>query len=170
MCSSLKRDPVSEAILRVLETTTYQRYRGERSAFVAAWLGLEPELVRHALTQLAAAGVIRDTGNGYAVVGTLSVDTRSRPDGLRHIRQHWLAVLAERAELPHPEDWSGYNVISVSAADLAFVKERLQSLYRELRARVAASEPPEEVALVLLQLTHWATPEAPGEVPLQRVS
>jgi AraC-like DNA-binding protein len=150
--------PWSEAILRVLETTTYQRHPAAGAAFVSEWLGLEIEEVQHALTQMAAAGVIRDTGNAYTVVGTISVDTRARPDGLRQLRQHWLSALAQRSGSAHPEDWGGYNVISVSAADLAWIKERLQSLYRELRARVAASEPPEEVALVLLQLTHWATP------------
>jgi hypothetical protein len=152
--------PWSEAILRVLETRAYERHEGEGAAFVAEWLGLDRELAQRSLTQMAAAGVIRDTGNGrYAVVGTLSVDTRTRPEGLRHIRRHWLGALAERAQSAHPEDWSGYNVISVSTADMAFIKERMQSLYRELRARVAASEPPEQVALVLLQLTHWVAPE-----------
>ncbi len=158
--------PWSEAILRVLETTAYQRHPARGAPLVATWLGLELEVVRRSLAQMATAGVIRETDGGYAVVGTISVDTRTRPDGLRRIRQHWLEALARRASSAHPEDWSGYNVISVSAADLAFIQERLQSLYRELRARVAASEPPEEVALILVQLTHWATPE--GRSPAGR--
>jgi hypothetical protein len=152
--------PWSEAILRVLETPAYQRHEGEGALFIAEWLGLDLELVQRSLGQMAAAGVMQDAGNGrHRAVGTISVDTRTRPDGLRHIRRHWLAALAERAQSAHPEDWGGYNVISVSAADIAFIKERMKLLYRELRARVAASEPPEEVALVLLQLTHWVPPE-----------
>lgn len=157
--------PWSEAILRVLETTTYQSHPANGAALVAEWLGLDIDVVRRSLAQMAAAGVIHDTADGYAVVGTISVDTRTRPDGLRHIRKHWLSALASRAGSPHPEDWSGYNVISVSAADLEFIKERLQSLYRELRARVAGSEPPEQVALVLLQLTHWVPPDARSVTP-----
>ncbi|HTV20464.1 MAG TPA: hypothetical protein VMG12_17390, partial [Polyangiaceae bacterium] len=111
-----------------------------------------------------AAGVIRRADGGYHVVGTLSVDTRVSPDGLRRLRQHWLGALQERSRAPHPEDWSAYNVMSVSAADLDFIRERLRSVYREIRSRVAASEPTEEVALVMLQLTHWA-PGVPSPAP-----
>jgi hypothetical protein len=144
--------PWSEAILRVLETTRYREHPSAGSSQMAAWLGLD-------------SGIIRDADGGYQVVGTLSVDTRVSPDGLRRLRQHWLGVLLQRSQAPHAEDWSAYNVMSVSAADLAFIRERLQSVYREIRSRVAASEPAEEVALVMLQVAHWLPPDDPSQSP-----
>lgn len=150
--------PWSEAILRVLETVRYQEHPSAGSSLIAAWLGVDADHVEQVLSKLVAAGVIRGAGDGYQVVGTLSVDTRVNPDGLRRLRQHWLGALLERSRAPHAEDWSAYNVMSVSAADLAFIRERLQSVYREIRSRVAASEPAEEVALVMLQLAHWTPP------------
>jgi len=156
--------PWSEAILRVLETTAFQRHPTPSVELIATWLGTPVATVRTTLEQMAAAGVIRQAGDSYAVVGTLSVDTRVKPDGLRRLRRHWLDALSERSHSSHPEDWSAYNVMSVSTADLVLIKERLQALYRELQTRVAASEPPEEVALVMLQLVRWMPP--PNDVRL----
>lgn len=150
--------PWSEAILRVLETTRYREQAAMGAAAIAAWLGLDRSHVEHVLERLVAAGVILEARGRYQVIGTLSVDTRVTPDGLRRLRQHWLGALLERSRTPHAGDWSAYNVMSLSAADLAFVRERLQSVYRELRSRVAASEPTEEVALVMLQVAHWEAP------------
>jgi hypothetical protein len=150
--------PWSEAILRVLETTAFQQHPHPGAELLAAWLGADIASVRLTLAQMAAAGVIRQAGDSYAVVGTLSVDTRVKPDGLRRLRRHWLDALSERSHASHPEDWSAYTVMSVSTADLVLIKERLQALYREVQTRVAASEPPEEVALVMLQLVRWMPP------------
>jgi uncharacterized protein DUF4423 len=150
--------PWSEAVLRVLETARYRTQPSAGAAAIASWLSIDTDHVAQVLEKLVAAGVVSETSGEYRVVGTLSVDTRVTPDGLRRLRQHWLGALLERSRTPHPTDWSAYNVMSLSAADLAFVRERLQSVFREIRSRVAASEPTEEVALVMLQLAHWEGP------------
>jgi hypothetical protein len=108
---------------------------------------------------MAEAGVVRREGERFVASGQLSVDTRSGPDGLRPLKKHWLGAMLERAQIERATDWSAYNVMSVSSADLAAIRERMQGLFREIRATVSASEPAEEVALVLLQLVHWAAPE-----------
>ncbi len=151
--------PWTEAILRVLETSAYKAHPGPSQQLIAAWLGLKPAAVEDALARMAEAGVVRREGQRFVASGELSVDTRSGPDGLRPLRAHWLGALLERAQIERATDWSAYNVMSVSTADLAGIRERMQGLFREIRATVSASEPAEEVALVLLQLVHWAAPE-----------
>jgi DNA-binding transcriptional regulator YiaG len=151
--------PWTEAILRVLETPMYQRHPRASESLIAAWLDLPTASVELALSRLCHAGVLVRERNRYIVARELSIDTRSTPEARRQQRRHWLSVLLERARSPHPSDWAAYNVMSLSQADLEVVRERLKATYRELRSLVSASQPVEEVAMVMLQLVHWPAPE-----------
>lgn len=151
--------PWTEAILRVLETTAYRRHPELTHETLAAWLGIDVGEFEDALTGLLDAGVIRREGVGYTVVNTLSVDTRIAPDGMRQLRTHWLQLALDRAKRGE-RDWFAYNLLSVSRTDLELIQERLRQAYRETRGIVAASEPSECAALVLMQLVHFEGPES----------
>ncbi len=150
--------PWTEAILRVLETTAYQTHPDLTHEALAAWLGIDVAEFDVALRGLLDAGVIRREGPGYRVVSTLSVDTRVAPQGMRQLRTHWLRLALERAERGE-RDWFAYNLLSVSRADLQLIQERLRQAFRETRGIVAASEPSECAALVLMQLVHFEEPK-----------
>jgi hypothetical protein len=53
------------------------------------------------------------------------------------------------------DDWFAYNVISVSAADLARIEQKLRATFREIRGIVKDSAPTESAALLTLQLVRW---------------
>jgi Holliday junction resolvasome RuvABC endonuclease subunit len=65
-------------------------------------------------------------------------------------------VAAERLNAPREADYFAYNVVSVSAADLARIQERLRTVFRELRSLVAASKPEEVAALINIQVVTFA--------------
>jgi hypothetical protein len=83
------------------------------------------------------------------------VDTRGGKRALTALKRHWAVVATDRIAEPRTGDLFAYNVLSVSAADLDRVRERLRVAFREIRAIVAASEPSEKVALVNLHLVGW---------------
>lgn len=97
----------------------------------------------------------------FAVSGSLSVDAQAAPDALRRIKRHWARVGCERIASGGLNDWSAYNVVSVSAADLERVKLRLSEAFRGIQGIVAASELTERAALVLLQLVQWGDSPTP---------
>ena len=92
----------------------------------------------------------------YRPLQPLNVDTAAEPAALNRLKAHWTHVALERLDDPRPEDWLGYNVLSLSAADLERVREILRNAYREIRALAAASEPVERAALLNLQLVTFA--------------
>lgn len=151
--------PWTEAILRVLETTTYRRDPRSSEALIAAWLDIPLSSVEEALARLEEAGILMREGGRYVAMRELSIDTRAAPEARRELRRHWLSAMLDRARSPHPSDWVAYNMMSLSRADLERVREQLKATYREVRSVVSASTPAEEVALVLMQLVHWPAPE-----------
>lgn len=146
--------PWTEAILRVLETTRYREQPEVAHATLAAWLGISQAQLEAALAGLSEAGVIARHGGRYEVVTALNVDTRAGEGSLRHLQRHWLSVALQRAEA-NCDDWFAYNVISCSQNDLRRIEDGLKRAFLESRAIVAASEPSESAALVLMQLVKW---------------
>lgn len=156
--------PWTEALLRLLETQDYQSsiHSDER---LARALGLPQHSIRQMLLRLADAGVVVPSADSYRVVGSLAVDTRGVSGGIWALQTHWAEVGYARAArnrdtqvesaATKSTDWYAYNVISVSADDLALVQERLKQAYADIRSIVAASEPAERAALVNLQLIKW---------------
>lgn len=147
--------PWTEAILRLLETRAYQQVAEKTEHWLASVLGLPDDVCRQGLEQLSRAGLVDLQGGQYVPRQMLSVDTRGGKQALRALKTHWARVAADRASNPHSDDVFGYNVISVSEADLARIRDVLSATYREIRAIVAASEPSERVALLNLHLVCW---------------
>jgi hypothetical protein len=146
--------PWTEAILRVLETKRYREQPDVAHATLAAWLGISDAVLEAALRGLTDAGVIEYQDGRYEAVAELSVDTRTGSGSLRQLQRHWLGVALERAAAEE-DDWFAYNVISCSEEDLQRIADCLKRAYLESRAIVAASEPSEAAALVLMQLVKW---------------
>lgn len=145
-------EPWSEAVLRVIECK-----KGVSMRRIAEQLELEPGHVRRVLARLIEAGVV-ERRRGYRVIGELNVDTFTRPDAQAILRRHWSALLAARAGSLREHETFGYNVMSLSRADLREVREILGRAYREIRALVAASEPQDTVAFVGMGLLELGGP------------
>lgn len=151
--------PWTEAILRVLETERYRDDPALAHATLAATLGISDDTLRSALDGLVRAAVVspREDPRGnvfYAALRELSVDTRTHPNAIRTLQQHWLGVALERSKRGEP-DWFAYNVFSCSEADLARVRDCLKRGFRQSRSIIAASAPNERTGLVLMQLVQW---------------
>lgn len=167
-------EPWSEAILRVLETPAYAALPAHRPGFIAERLGIALEQEIRTLALLQAAEVIAWKGDRYAELRMLTVDTRGGRAALYAVKQHWAEVAAARASWPLQGDVFAYNVMSVSAADLARIRELLHATFREIRTIAAASAPTDSLALLNLHLVGWngeqpmpgrtlpAAPEKPG--------
>jgi hypothetical protein len=113
------------------------------------------EVVSACIKAMLAAGVVERAGRTLVIGEALSVDTSTSTEAFVAVRQHWLQVAGTRVRDALDTDVFGYNVISVSRADLARIRELELGLFREIRAIVAASEPTEVAALVGVQLVEW---------------
>lgn len=151
------KQPWTEAVLRVLETQHYRNNPEVGHATLAAWLNVEPSTLQAALEGLIQTGILQRAGERYEALRPLSVDTR--PAAIAALKRHWLGVAQKRAADVIPHDWFGYNVISCSQKDLQRIRDCLRRAYQESRAIVAASEPSETSALLLMNLIHWAPPD-----------
>lgn len=156
--------PWTEAVLRLLEVaatvgTASEGGSAERTVRdMAARLGVEPDLVHRALSELEHAAVIERREGKYSVAGNLTVDTASDPTAVRDHMAHWSRVAFDHFGQPGAKNLFAYNVVSLSAEDLSRVRELLRDTYREVRAIVAASEPTETAALLNLQLVEFIAP------------
>jgi hypothetical protein len=144
--------PWTEAVLRLLETASYRRQRRHRSSFIADCLGIEADVVKACMDGLLAAQIIEKRGSRFAVRSQGVVDTRGGKQALHGLKRHWSLVAAERLRAPRDADFFAYNVMSLSAADLARVRALLGTTFREIRSLVAASQPEEVAALLNLQI------------------
>ncbi|MET0413398.1 MAG: hypothetical protein ABW217_18970, partial [Polyangiaceae bacterium] len=133
--------PWTEAILRVLETSAYRRHPRSSAALIAAWLDRPIASVEAALARLCDAGVLARERGRYVALRELSIDTRSTPEARRQLRRHWLSAILERAHSPHPSDWAGYNVMSLSRADLQLCAS-VSSIPTRICARSSARRRP----------------------------
>ncbi len=142
--------PWAQAVLLGLELRPYQDLARHDEAWLAARLGLEPAVVRDALSALVETGQVRWTGTRYAPVEVQAVELR-RPASGTSLKEHWASVGLERLR----EGGSGafsYNVFTVSEADLQRIEDLQRAHYRAIRALVADSGPSERLVLVNLQL------------------
>lgn len=147
--------PWTEAILRVMETTSYRELPVHRAGYIARQLNITETQEAVALRNLEQAGILSLENGRYRDVLPLTVDTNAAPKDLNQLKAHWTRVCLERLTAPRATDWLGYNVVSLSESDLARVHDVLRHAFREIRAIAAASEPVETVALLNLQLVGW---------------
>lgn len=163
--------PDSEAVLRVMETQPYQALDAHRRGSIAGVLALDSDLEQRILTALEGAGILECVDGRYKPLQPLTVDTTAEPAALNRLKAHWTRVALERLSAPREQDWLGYNLMSLSEADLERVREILRDAFRAIRALAAASEPVQSAALLNLQLVTFPpvklkpSPSAPGAEP-----
>jgi transcriptional regulator with XRE-family HTH domain len=150
--------PWTEAVLRLLETDGYRARRRHPPGWVARRLGLTLEEEADCLSRLVDAGVVRRSRGRYVIDGQLTVDTRAAPSAVHHLKSHWLEVARTRMREPRDGDYFGYNVFSVSRADLLRIRELHVAYFRAVRSIVAASEPAEVVGLMNVHLMDFDDP------------
>jgi hypothetical protein len=153
--------PWTEAVLALLETTTYRQLPRHRPGFIAACLGISEVAERECLAKLEAAQLIERRARRYAVNSRRNVDTQGGRMALHRLKQHWSLVAARRLDAPQEADLFAYNVMSLSRADLERVRERLRAAFREIRLLVAGSAPEEVVALMNVQLVPFVCEPPP---------
>jgi len=149
-------EPWTEAILRVLETDQYRALRAHVPGYIAGALGIDPAVEARCLDKLQGSGIVQHSGERYVCVGSLTVDTRAVP----MLKVHWNDVARTRIPVPSGDDLFAYNVFSVSAPDLARIRELLRAAFREVRSIAAATEQNERVAVINVQLLCWPGPES----------
>jgi DNA-binding phage protein len=143
--------PWSHAVLRALELTDYAKLRKHRPGWIAARLGISKEEEAQCLSTLAAARQIRLHEHRWVIDQTQTVDTRADPARGRKVKAEWLKVALSRLESGVTGTF-GYNLMAVSRADLAKLKELHLAYFRNMQALVADSTPSECVILFNTEL------------------
>lgn len=146
--------PWSHAVLRALELESYKRMPAHEDGWIAARLGIDPELERQSLEALAASKLIVRRRRRWALANVLTVDTRLDPEASRRLKQHWADVGRERLPRlePNGNDLFSYNLFTVSDEDFQRIRELHIAYFTELRSIVSKSAPSERVVVVNLQL------------------
>lgn len=153
-------EPWAPAVMCLLETEAYRQLPRHSTDYVAGALGVHPGIVQRCLDRLASAGVITERGGLLEMVGELTVDPRATPGVMEAMKRHWIEVGLARLPEPRPGDYFGFNVFSVSRADLEEIRRIYEAAFRQVRARVSASEPKQAVAMLNVQLIDWDTTPA----------
>ena len=143
--------PWSHAVLRGLELTDYRSLDEPRPGWLARRLGISRAEEARCLSSLAATQQIRKDGAHWVVVQTQTIDTRADPARGRKLKAQWLKVALSRLESGVPGTF-GFNVMAISRADLARLREMHINYFREMQALVADSSPSECVVLINTEL------------------
>jgi hypothetical protein len=122
---------------------------------VARLLGVDPAVIRRAVTALVEAGVLVRRRSELHVEGSLLIDTRRDPEGAQTLRRHWSQVSHERVAAPRPDDLFSYNVFAVSRQDYAAIRKIQTEVFQRVRSIVAESAPSEVPALLAWHLMSW---------------
>jgi transcriptional regulator with XRE-family HTH domain len=145
-------EPWTEGILRCMETERYRARDRHEPGVIARALGIDSATEQRCLEKLELAGVIARREDRYEPVRSLTVDTRAIPQ----LKAHWCRVAEGRLATPDARDVSCYNVMCASAEDVERIRQLVLATYREIRSIVEHTRREEAVALVNLQLVHFA--------------
>ena len=151
--------PWSHAVLRALELVDYQKLRKHRPGWLAERLGIPKEEEEKCLAALATARQIKLDNGLWTVDQTQTIDTRAEPARGRRLKAEWSKVALSRLEAGVKGVFS-FNLMSISRADLARLREMHVAYFREMQALVADSTPSEHVVLFNTEL--FALDEAAG--------
>jgi Domain of unknown function (DUF4423) len=143
--------PWSHAVLRALELTEYTSLSRHRPGWIAARLAISQDEEVRCLSTLAAARQIRMQDRRWVIDHTQAVDTRADPARSRRLKAEWVRVALSRLESGVSGTF-GYNVMAISRADLARLKELHLAYFRNMQALVADSKPSECVVLFNTEL------------------
>jgi hypothetical protein len=153
--------PWSHAVLRALELSDYRALRRHQSGWLARRLGISRDEEESCLTALATARQIKLERGLWVVDQTRTIDTRAHPQRGRRLKAEWLRVALERLESGVPGVF-GYNLMAISRADLARLREMHVAYFRSMQALVADSTPSECVVLFNAELFALDEPAAPS--------
>jgi transcriptional regulator with XRE-family HTH domain len=146
--------PWSAAVRIVINTDAYRAHGTDR--WLADALGLTDAQLAPAVDALLAAGLARRHGTRLVPESAFTADAAASPDDTRRLKAHWARVAAARLDDPRPDDMVSLNLVTLSRADLAQVKDLQRAYFRALRGIVAASTPEETAALVMMQVVSLA--------------
>jgi DNA-binding phage protein len=143
--------PWSHAVLRALELTDYASLGKHRPGWIAARLGISLQEEQRCLSTLAAARQIRMHEHRWVIDQTQTVDMRGNPEGSRKLKAEWMKVALSRIEGGVSGTFA-YNLMALSRADLARLKELHRAYFRNMQALVTDSAASECVVLFNTQL------------------
>jgi DNA-binding phage protein len=155
-------EPHCLAVLCLLDTRKIADLPSAREqvACIAETLGRSQKFSQSCLNTLERGGIVildpvsRDAAR-YRPSGTLTIDTRAAPEQEQAIRLHWSGVSRARLAAPMPDDLFSHNVFSISRDDYAKLRQLQRDFYRAVRALVAASQPTDIAALLIVHSMSW---------------
>lgn len=149
-----RRSPWSHALLHALELDDYLRSEQDRSAWLAARLGISVEQVERDLAALERAGQIQRDGGFFRPSEVLNVDTRSDFQHNLRLKAFWADVARKRLERQHRESSSlfSYNLFALSDADLLRLRRLHVEYFERVRQLVDSARGADRMVLVNLQL------------------
>ncbi len=138
--------PWSHAVLRALELSEYRDLKRHQPGWLAKRLGISRAEEKLCLTALATARQIKLEGKRWVVDESKTIDTRVHAQRGRRLKAEWLKVTLERLE-SGVSGIFGYNLMAISRADMARLREMHIAYFRSMQALVADSTPSECVVL-----------------------
>lgn len=146
--------PWSHAVLRALELHDYRSLPAHVPGFIAHAIGIDLETERTLLGQLREARLIRRRRGKWVLARVLTVDTGSQPERNRQLKEHWAEVALERLRYSDgpSEAFHSYNLLSVSHADFARIRELHVEYFERVRRIISQSELAERVVLLVQEL------------------
>jgi len=160
--------PWTQAILRGLELDDYRALPTHEDGWLAARLGIAPDVAATCIDFLHDTRQVRWTGTHYRQREVV-VDTRRHPEISRRLKQHWMEVAGERIESDASGPIFNNHVFTCSREEFEQIRQLHLKYYREVRAIVAESKALESVAVVNVQLFSLESPtptssekDAPG--------
>ncbi|MBN1611457.1 MAG: DUF4423 domain-containing protein [Polyangiaceae bacterium] len=146
--------PWSHAVLRALELDAYRGAPAHLPGFIARAVGISFEDEQRLLGELRAARLIRRRRGKWTVARVLTVDTHADPEGDRRLKEHWteVALARLRANPVSSDAFHSYNLLAVSHADFARIRELHVEYYERVRRIVAESGSAERVVLLIQEL------------------
>ena len=151
--------PWSHAVLRALELDGYRKLPCHQPGFIARAVGISIEQEQECLSALSRAGQIRRKRGRWVLGRVLTVDTRPSEADNRRLKLHWAeaAVARLRENQAPPSALFSFNLFAVSAPDLEKIRRLHIEYYQRIRELISASENPDHVVLMNLQLVPLAT-------------
>lgn len=153
--------PWTTAVRLLIVTDGYRR--DPTDAFLARSLGLDLAAVQAAVRALLDADLVVRKQGRLEVSSTFSSTVSASAEDLRRLKMHWARVAVQRLEQPRTQDLTSLNLITVSRADLVRVRQLQRDYFRALRGLVAASEPEEVAALVMMQVVSLSPDESASD-------
>jgi transcriptional regulator with XRE-family HTH domain len=148
-------EPLTHAVLRVLELADYRALPAHSDGFIASRLAITPAAERRYLKLLQESGQIERRGGRLVPTEVSAVDTRRDAAKAAALRRFWTQVALERAG-NRDDDVFAFNLGTIALHDLPRIHELHRRYFAELRAIVAASEPAEALLLANVQLVRMA--------------